>query len=171
MTKPAPSRGVSIYARVTSTFKGRIRRRWPDQLVRKAWIRVGSGGKEFWVGKTNWDSFPGCLWLVTWSEASYLSFFIYSFLIHKMRVKKMLLFSWLVVSDSFETSRTVALQAPLSMGLSRQEYYSGLPFPSPGDLPDPGIDPTSSALQGGFFLPLSHMGSPNKTLSWHKQCK
>ena len=38
-------------------------------------------------------------------------------------------------------------QAPLSMGFSRQEYQSGLPFPSPGDLPDPGIEPGSPALQ------------------------
>ena len=38
-------------------------------------------------------------------------------------------------------------QAPLSMGFSRQEYWSGLPFPSPGDLPDPGIEPGSPALQ------------------------
>ena len=38
-------------------------------------------------------------------------------------------------------------QAPLSMGFSRQEYWSGLPFPSPEDLPDPGIEPRSSALQ------------------------
>ena len=38
-------------------------------------------------------------------------------------------------------------QAPLSMGFSRQEYWSGLPFPSPGDLPDPGIEPRSPALQ------------------------
>ena len=42
---------------------------------------------------------------------------------------------------------TVAYQAPLSMGFSRQEYWSGLPFPSPGDLPDPGIKPWSLALQ------------------------
>ena len=42
---------------------------------------------------------------------------------------------------------TVACQAPLSMGFSRQEYWSGLPFPSPGDLPDPGIKPGSPALQ------------------------
>ena len=41
----------------------------------------------------------------------------------------------------------VARQAPLSMESSRQEYWSGLPFPSPGDLPDPGIEPRSSALQ------------------------
>ena len=42
---------------------------------------------------------------------------------------------------------TVTCQAPLSMGSSRQEYWSGLPFPSPGDHPDPGIEPRSSALQ------------------------
>ena len=42
-------------------------------------------------------------------------------------------------------------QAPLSMGFSRQEYWSGLPFPSPGDLPDPGIEPASPVLAGGFF--------------------
>ena len=42
---------------------------------------------------------------------------------------------------------TVAHQAPLSMGFSRQEYWSGLPFPSPGDLPDPGIEPRSPTLQ------------------------
>ena len=45
------------------------------------------------------------------------------------------------------TSWIVALQAPLSMGFSRQEYWSGLPCPSPGDLPDPGIKPWSPALQ------------------------
>ena len=47
----------------------------------------------------------------------------------------------------FVTSSTVALQAPLSMRLSRQEYWSGLPFPSPGDLPNPGIEPGSPTLQ------------------------
>ena len=47
----------------------------------------------------------------------------------------------------FATPWTVAYKAPLSMGLSRQEYWSGLPFPSPGDLPDPGIEPGSPALQ------------------------
>ena len=59
-----------------------------------------------------------------------------------------------VVSVSFATPRTVALQAPLPMGFSRQEYWSGLPFPAPGDLPNPGIEPTTSvstALAGGFF--------------------
>ena len=59
-----------------------------------------------------------------------------------------------VVLDSFVTPSTLAHQAPLPMGFSRQEYWSGLPFPSPGDLPDPGIEPASlasPALAGGFF--------------------
>ena len=47
----------------------------------------------------------------------------------------------------FETPWTVAHQAPPSMGFSRQEYWSGLPFPSPGDLPDPGFELVSSMLQ------------------------
>ena len=47
----------------------------------------------------------------------------------------------------FVTPWTVAYQAPPSMGFSRQEYRSGLPFPSPGDLPDPGIEPGSPAFQ------------------------
>ena len=47
----------------------------------------------------------------------------------------------------FATLWTVAYQASLSMGFSRQEYWSGLPFPSPGDLPDPGIKPGSPALE------------------------
>ena len=47
---------------------------------------------------------------------------------------------------------TVACQAPLSMGFSRQEYWSVLPFPSPGDLPDPGIEPGSPKLQADSLL-------------------
>ena len=59
-----------------------------------------------------------------------------------------------VMSDSLQTPRTVVCQAPLSMGFSRQEYWSGLPFPPPGDPPHPGIEPLSpesSALAGSFF--------------------
>ena len=54
----------------------------------------------------------------------------------------------------FETSWTIARESPLSVGFSRQEYWSGLPFTSPGDLPDPVIEPmslTSPALAGGFI--------------------
>ena len=50
------------------------------------------------------------------------------------------------------TPWTVVCQAPLSMGFSRQEYWSGLPFPSPGDLPDPGIEPGSPSLQEDSLL-------------------
>ena len=63
-----------------------------------------------------------------------------------------------VVFD-FATLWTVAHQAPLSMGFSRQEYWHGLPFPSPGDLPDSGTKSASPALQVDS-LPLSHQGSP-----------
>ena len=63
-----------------------------------------------------------------------------------------------VVSQLFVTLQTVACQAPLSMGFSRQEYWSGLPCPSLGDLPDPGIEPVAPALQADS-LPLSHQGS------------
>ena len=54
------------------------------------------------------------------------------------------------MSDSM-TPWTIVHQAPLSMGFSRQEYWSGLPFLSPGDLPKPGIKPVSPALAGRFF--------------------
>ena len=49
----------------------------------------------------------------------------------------------LSVMSNFVTARTVARQAPLSMGFSRQGYWSGLPFPPPGDLPNPRIETTS----------------------------
>ena len=57
-----------------------------------------------------------------------------------------LLFSCYVVSDSLVTPWTVAHKAPLSMGFPKQEYWNGLPFPTPGDLPNPGIELTSLAL-------------------------
>ena len=57
-----------------------------------------------------------------------------------------------VMSNSFASSWTIANQAPLSMGFSRQEYWSGLPFPTPGDLPNPGIEPRSPALQADSLL-------------------
>ena len=61
------------------------------------------------------------------------------------------LFSHLVKSESFASLWTVAHQAPLSMGFPRQEYWCGLPFPSPGNLPYPGIKPMSPELAGRFF--------------------
>ena len=73
---------------------------------------------------------------------------------------------------------TVAHQAPLSMGFSRQEYWSGFSFPPPGDLPDPGIEPLSPALQVDP-LPIDPQGSPDirrgekklkKTENMKKKC-
>ena len=60
----------------------------------------------------------------------------------------------------FATPWTVGHQAPLSMEFSRQEYWSGLPFPSPGFLPDSGIEPGSPALQADA-LPSDPPGNPN----------
>ena len=62
----------------------------------------------------------------------------------------------------FATSWTVACQAPLSMGFPRLEYWGGLPFPTPGDLPDPGIEPTSlvSPAQAGRFFITMPLGKP-----------
>ena len=65
-----------------------------------------------------------------------------------------------VVSDS-ATLWTTANQVPLSMGFPRQEYWSGLPFPSPGDLPDPGIKPGSPAMQADS-LPSEPPGKPKQ---------
>ena len=65
----------------------------------------------------------------------------------------LLLLSHEIMLDSFATSRTVTCQAPLSTGFPRQEWWSGFPFPLPGDLPYPGIKSQSltSALAGRFF--------------------
>ena len=67
----------------------------------------------------------------------------------------------------FATLWTIDCQAPLSLGFSRQKYWSGLPCPPLTDLPNPGIEPvslTSPALAAGFFTTSTHLGSPqNKT--------
>ena len=61
----------------------------------------------------------------------------------------------------FATPWTIARQTPLSMEFSRQEYWSGKPIPSPGDLPGPGIKPKSPALAGRFFLPSEPSRKPH----------
>ena len=70
----------------------------------------------------------------------------------------------------FETPWTVAHQALPSMGFSRQKYWSGLPFPSPGELPNPGIEPRSPTLQADV-LPSEPLGSQlnnNSVASWQE---
>ena len=66
------------------------------------------------------------------------------------------------VAQSCATPWTTARQAPLHMGFSRQEYWSGLPFPSPGDPPDPEIEPGSPTLQA---LPSEPLGKPQSDAS------
>ena len=70
--------------------------------------------------------------------------------------------------DSFATPWTVAHQVPLSMGFPRQEYWIGLPFPSPGHLPDPGIEPASPAWQADSLL-LSHLRNPGNMIRSHQR--
>ena len=79
------------------------------------------------------------------------------------------------MSNSFVTPWTITHQAPLSVGFPRQEYWSGLSFPPPGDLPKPGIQPVSPELAGGFFTTeppgKQHMNYPhnfNDVLGFNK---
>ena len=65
----------------------------------------------------------------------------------------------------FATPGMVTWQAPLSMGFSQQDYWSGLPCPPPEDLPDPGIEPSSPALAGGFFT-AEPLGKPIYTYTY-----
>ena len=74
-----------------------------------------------------------------------------------------LLFSHSGMFNSFVTPWTVAHQASLSIGFPREEYQSGLPISSPGDLPDPRIEPRSPALAGRFFTTES-LGKPESLL-------
>ena len=71
-----------------------------------------------------------------------------------------------VMSTHFATPWTVPHQAPLSTGFTRWEYWSGLPVSFPGDLPDPGIEPASPALQANS-LQLNHQGSPSYLKIWN----
>ena len=68
------------------------------------------------------------------------------------------------MSDSFATPWTVARQAPLSMGFLRQEYWGGLPFTPPGNLPDPETEPRSPQWAGGFFT-TEPPGKPHEYLA------
>ena len=69
------------------------------------------------------------------------------------------------ISSELQTPRTAAAQVPLSMEFHRQEYWSSLPFPPPGDLPNPGIEPICPALAGGFFTSELPEKPPQNTLA------
>ena len=109
--------------------------RWPSHgASRDEHLRVWWAGRLCFSGWTNIEA-ASLLLLFSRSVCCVLSRF--------SRV-------WLFVAPW-----TVACQAPLSMGFSRQEYWSGLPFPPPGDHPDPGIEPASPVLAGVFLSILT----------------
>ena len=97
-----------------------------------------------------WNLFVHCFTLRLWAEVTLLCETYMCMLSHV---------------QLFVTPWIVAWQVSLSMGLSQQEYWSGLPFPSPGDLPDPGIKPASPALAGIFFI-AKPPGKPHEAYSW-----
>ena len=99
--------------------------------------------------------------LSNWTELNWIELFIS--LIYSWSEVKWLSRVWL-----FATPWTVAHQAPLSMGFSRQEYWSGLPLPSPGDLSDPGIKPRSPVLQAEALTsePPGRLQSTLRTTHW-----
>ena len=109
------------------------------------------------------------IFLKLWQFVSSSPLFLPPFLREqKETFLEVLLVKWSrsVVSDT-RTPWTVAHQAPPSMGASRQEYWSGVPFPSPGDLPDPGIEPGSPAFQADTLTsepPESPRGPLNPAL-------
>ena len=97
-----------------------------------SWLSVSVGGSTL-AESTNHEWEAG-IWRASYNDLSMCAVLRHS-----------------VMSDS-ETSWTVAHQAPLSMGFSRQEYWSGLPYPSPRNLPNPGIEPKSPMLQADSSL-------------------
>jgi len=129
---------------------------------------------------TSHSSLSGSRWVTTpsWLSRSlrpfFVQFFSYTGIIQftlflsneTYLFISLLLFGHSVMSDSFATLWTVACQAPLSMVFSRQEYWSGLPFPSPADFPNPGIEPAFQADS----LPVSHLGSPCLSSVWGQFC-
>ena len=100
------------------------------------------------------------MWLLNkWDVNDSYSYSVPNFESSRISVLKISYFGDGLVTKScpaLVTPWTVARQAPLSVGFSRQEYWSGLPFSSPGDLPNRGIKPTSPASVGGF-LPLQRL--------------
>ena len=136
-------KSISKLLGIPSTLKHPVP---PNQ---NAWLQLEQqiihNASSSWMGQGHnrsheWKSGQGCTWTwcCYWSHTSFTS----CMLSHSSCV-------WL-----FVTLWTVASQAPLSMRFSRQENCRGLPFPSPGDLPDPGIKPASlksPALAGRFF--------------------
>ena len=111
---------------------------WKKCLFRHSEVKILNLNQIF---KSNYLGI--CLFL----KSNYLGFSFFFFLLLSYR-KKVKSLSHILL---FATPWTVACQAPPSMAFSRQEYWSRLPFPSPGNLPDPGIEPRSTHIKGRRF--------------------
>ena len=131
------------------------------QIQHGSWRSLASWdrGQAWGGGIHGWEKIILFGWLIQGS-VRLLSHLAWEIIVHAylMKWKSQLLFSCSVLSDSFATPWTLALKASLSMGFPRQEYQSGSPLPSPGDLPGPGTEPTSPALADDS-LQLSHQKS------------
>ena len=117
--------------------------------------RKRSNAISYNVWKTDWVQFLHIFSWYIWLPLTPLLIFIqdpFSSCLHALPSRS-------VMPSCFVTPWIIAHQALLSMELSRQECFSGLPFPAPGDLPNPGIKPVSPVLADGSF-PLSHWRSP-----------
>ena len=121
----------------------------------------GQGWKTDWYTFFTWAKINSCLDFISFSSSWRLECKIICISIWTMQKSHVCLcvcvymcarmLSCSVVAWLFVTSWTVAHQTPLSMRFSRQAYQSGLPFPSTGDLPDPGFEPRCPALQADFY--------------------
>ena len=134
----------------------------PSQIISCRWIiwyLVKMQILTQWVCVGAWE--PAFQQAPRWCQCCWSPGYIVHYESKERKEKEKLLSCvWL-----FATPWTIACQAPPSMEFSRQEYWSGLPFPSPGDLPDPGIQPRSPALQADASLPSEPPGK-----SWGSHC-
>ena len=120
------------------------------------WIRIFSNEKPLDSLSAIWP-YWGVFYFLQWSKHN--NFHLWQ----NLRWGEVKLFSCVQL---FVTPWTVACQAPLSLGFSRQEYWSGLPFPSPGDLPNPRIEPRSPASEADALTSESSLSHIKRPLLW-----
>ena len=130
-------------------------------MDRGAWWAIVHGAAESWTRLKGLTGAHTYIYSFTFEPPSHHRFHPTSLGPHRVlnwascAIQEVLIPSLSLVTElcpTLATPWTVACQVPLSMGFSRQEYWSGLPFPSPGDLPDPGIETRCPALQAESLL-------------------